>query len=191
MSSEADNRKENTVIPSTVAVYVPATPVTEQPSVRLFYDRRDGTIDGFLTVLNTKTGQKLVDKLPARSGQNGYTQTNWVPAKSPIPLWQPQVTYYLHLNFIADPLGQVFPLSPGGIGLFFPISTHPHNPQLIEQGANRRWHVGLHPENAYPGSAGCIVLLWDTPSRKRKVEALFQLLLQLGKTQQTILLTVL
>ena len=156
--------------------------------IRIFYDRRKGSIEGFLTVIDA-TGKKLLDKLPARSGQNGYTETNWVPAKSPIPLWQPQVDYYLHLNPIQN--GEVFPKKASGIGLFFPISTHPHNPHLIEQGHNRRWHVGLHPENAYPGSAGCIVLLWDTPVRKEKVETLFRLLMELRKTQTTVRLTVL
>jgi hypothetical protein len=147
-----------------------------------------GSIDGVLSVVDA-TGKKLIDKLPARSGQNGYTETNWVPAKSPIPLWQPQVTYYLHLKPIED--NDVFPTRPNGIGLFFPISTHAHNPALIEQGSNKRWHVGLHPENAYPGSAGCIVLLWNTPLRKAKVEGLFALLKILSKSQNVVQLTVL
>ena len=164
-------------------------PVTTFVSpLRLFYDRRKGSIEGVLTVMDA-TGKKLLDKLPARSGQNGYTETNWVPAKSPIPLWQPQISYYLHLSPVQN--GEVFPTKASGIGLFFPISTHPSNPDLIEQGKNRRWHVGLHPENAYPGSAGCIVLLWNTPARKRKVEALFSLLAEQGKTQATVQLTVL
>jgi hypothetical protein len=157
--------------------------------IRVFYDRRKGSIEGFLTVLDA-TGKKLFDKLPARSGQNGYTQTNWVPAKSPIPLWQPSVDYYLHLTPIHNGSDD-FPTNASGTGLFFPISTHPHNPDLIEQGNNRRWHVGLHPENSYPGSAGCLVLLWNTPARNRRVEALFALLLEQGKMQSTLRLTVL
>jgi len=168
---------------------LPTKSVPTQPSIRVFYDRRKGSIDGFLTVIDATTGKKLLDKLPARSGQNGYTETNWVPAKSPIPLWQPQVNYYLHLTPIEN--GTVFPTTASGIGLFFPISTHPYNPDLIEQGNNRRWHVGLHPENAYPGSAGCIVLLWNTPVRKAKVQALFALLQDLGKTKSVVQLTVL
>ncbi|MCS6267755.1 MAG: hypothetical protein H2174_09345 [Vampirovibrio sp.] len=168
---------------------ISTTSVPTPPSIRVFYDRRKGSIDGFLTVIDATTGKKLLDKLPARSGQNGYTETNWVPAKSPIPLWQPQVNYYLHLTPIEN--GEVFPKTASGIGLFFPISTHPHNPDLIEQGKNRRWHMGLHPENAYPGSAGCIVLLWNTPVRKAKVKALFTLLQDLGKTQAVVELTVL
>ena len=167
----------------------PATDLPIPPSIRVFYDRRKGSIDGFLTVIDATTGKKLLDKLPARSGQNGYTETNWVPAKSPIPHWQPKVDYYLHLTPIHN--GDDFPTQTSGIGLFFPISTHQHNPDLIEQGRNRRWHVGLHPENAYPGSAGCIVLLWNTPVRKAKVKALFTLLKELGKTQSVVELTVL
>jgi hypothetical protein len=80
-------------------VLTSATSVPTPPSIRIFYDRRKGSIEGFLTVIDA-TGKKLLDKLPARSGQNGYTETNWMPAKSPIPLWQPQVNYYSILSYL-------------------------------------------------------------------------------------------
>jgi hypothetical protein len=75
---------------------------------------------------------------------------------------------------------------------FFPISSG-DNRNLIMQpgGPGLRENVGLHKENKFDGSVGCIVLLWDTASRSRQVDKLFAFLNNLSKERQYIPLIVL
>jgi hypothetical protein len=55
-----------------------------------------------------------------------------------------------------------------GIGEFWRIGTGSDG-RVIERsdGVARRFDIGIHPENAYPGSLGCVVL-----PLKRQVKAL-------------------
>ena len=152
-----------------------------QPTYTLWYDRIPGTINGFLT-LQDQTGHKLFERLPARSGQRGYENTNWVRGCSPIPYTPSGKTEYIvHLDKMTN--GPLFPKTRAGIGQFIPISNHveserlisPSDPALLKQGL-KRLDIGLHPENAYVGSEGCVVLLWETRERKQRVKALFDFL---------------
>lgn len=145
----------------------------EKEMFKIYYDRQAGSIEGFLTVQKSVGEEvtKLFSRLPARSGQRGWENTSWQRGKSPIP-------YGSHKLLLK-------PVNPGtwpgktGIGEFFPIFTSDHDKRVIfdpKDGSKRRIDVGLHPENAIPGSAGCIVLLTDTPEKKSKVKELFSFL---------------
>lgn len=157
--------------------------------VYAFFDRSETTIDGYFTLMIKEPGRsarKLFERLPARSGQSGYTNTNWTRGKSPIPFG----IHHLWLKPV-DP--DKWP-DYNGIGEFYPISSNEKNKRKIQGLSNRakeRWDIGLHPENQYPGSAGCIVLLVDTLERKAAVKALFKFLRLLGAKQDTIRITVL
>jgi hypothetical protein len=153
---------------------------------RAFYDRQDHTIAGFFTLQVTQDGEttKLFDKLPARSGQNGFTSTDWVRSKSPIP----KGGYFLWLR----PLNKGQWAGERGIGEFFHISSSKDDPLIIHGPAGQqRVGVGLHPENKLPGSAGCIVLLADSEERRKVITELFALLVALGGEKDCLELTVL
>lgn len=149
--------------------------------ITAWYNRQPGTVDGFFTLQNND--RQLFTRMPARSGQRGFTDTSWERGKSPIP-------YGVHTLFLTpSSIGQL--PTGAGIGEFYPIGGA-INPRVIQGGvAQRRWDIGLHPENAYPGSAGCIVLRWDTPAWRIQVERLFIFLRKLAKTQKTMRLEVL
>lgn len=159
-------------------------------TIRAFYDRQPGTITGAFTLQSGTV--KLFDRLPARSGQRGHEGTSWIRGKSPIPFGEMRL-WLSSLN-----RGQM--AGERGIGEFFPISSG-DNRRLIAWrelgegpapgGTGERWDVGLHPENALPGSLGCIVLLTDTPQREAQVRRLFTYLNDLSKTQPWMRLTVL
>lgn len=143
-------------------------------------------MEGELTLIQREgaISKKLFERLPARSGQIGYTQPakEWIRGKSPIP----HGTWLLWLNS-KDP-GK---FEKKGIGEFFPISSTVNNPRLISQAEKQRWDIGLHPENIFRGSAGCVVLVWDTPARHQKVKELFNFLRSLVKTTPYLKITVL
>jgi hypothetical protein len=145
--------------------------------IRLFFDRTTRSIEGKVTLIYN--GVPLFEKLPARSGQVGYTTTEWVKGKSPIP-------YGKHTLWLYPK--QVGQLTPQGkeIGQFYPISSSLKSSRLLTNGKNERWDIGLHPENAFAGSAGCIVLLVNTPERLKTVKALFNCLDQLAREQDYI-----
>ena len=150
-------------------------------TVTAWYDRQKGTIEGLFT-LSGPTGN-LFTRMPARSGQEGYTDTDWVSGKSPIP-------YGVHTLFLKLSNAGEFP-SGGGLGEFYPIGQAQNSRLITGPTQQERWDIGLHPENAYPGSAGCIVLRWDTPALKIQVNRLFKFLGNLTKTQNAIRLEVL
>jgi hypothetical protein len=50
----------------------------------------------------------------------------------------------------------------------------------------RRVHIGLHFENDYVGSAGCVVLLQDTAIQLLKGKALFEFLAELATQYDVI-----
>lgn len=138
---------------------------------RAFFDRDPNSIDGAFTLqyFDHTTGQKVVPfhRLPARSGQRGWTKTDWTTAKSPIPFHED-----LWLSTNSVPLQ----MEPKGTP-FFPIGSSPKNIGTISGPKGyKRTNVGLHLENQYPGSAGCIVLLHDTPARHKGAWSLFEYL---------------
>lgn len=125
--------------------------------IKAFFDRNPKDINGFFTIQKTENGKttKLIDRVPARSGQGGYTGSSWVRGKSPIPFTSEvgSVPYRLWLN----PLNVGTRAGARGIGQFYNISTE-ENPNVIEMNGKQRLAIGLHEENALPGSAGCIVI---------------------------------
>lgn len=151
-----------------------------------YYDRRDKTIEGLFTLKSSNPADEADNliRLPARSGQRGYEGTSWERGKSPIPVGK----YWLWVG-----RGKDIGVQPGrtGIGEFYPISSGDDPRLIINVGRpmpkkNRlfRQDIGLHPENALPGSAGCIVILkdWDRLAERLRL---------LGKTQERIPLVVL
>ena len=122
---------------------------------KAYFKRRQDTIEAVFTLHRdgvpvTFKGQTF-ERMPARSGQFGSTNTSWQRGKSPIPLGR----HYLWLK--PRPLL----MTPGGD--FFPISSSKSNDRLItNKDGLERWDIGVHKENDKPGSAGCIVLLVDT-----------------------------
>lgn len=130
-------------------------------------------------------------QLPARSGQAGYLNAPWTRSRGAIP-YNHQVKggkLYLHLQPVKDPRGD---FNNNGIGLFFPISDSTEQTKTIKGFFSRevRFDIGLHPENRWNGSAGCIVLLWDNPQRESTVKALFDWLELQAKTKKYIELKV-
>lgn len=151
----------------------------------IFFDREENGIDGVLTLQkwDGNNATKIFECLPARSGLNGYTKTDWVTGKSPIP-WKRQKGYWM--NTAPVPLW----MEPRGTP-FFLISTKKGTGIIIDTKGRTRTSVGLHMENDYPGSAGCIVLLHNTPERKKAVLSLFEYLKKLRNHEPFIRLIVL
>lgn len=131
---------------------------------RAFYKRDLNSIDGVFTILNRHTGEKIFSRLPARSGQRGYTQYDWTRGKAPIPRGQ----HYIH--FQTPKQKDRWP-GRTGIGEFWSISNQLDNPRLIRDKKTGlyRYDIGIHPENSFPGSAGCIVLVIDTKAQREQV----------------------
>jgi hypothetical protein len=147
----------------------------------LYFDRNTSTIEGKVTlkILNKETNEVIqeVVRLQARSGQNGYTNTSWTTGKSPIPFGK-------HILWLDRTLQKGQWAIGKGIGEFYPISSSTANSDVIVDPANPkniRRAVGLHPENAYAGSAGCIVLVADTQTKKNDILKLRTELLLLHK----------
>lgn len=157
--------------------------------ITAYYDRQPGTVNGFFSLKaydpETRKERYLFEKLPARSGQQLYADTDNVTAKSPIHGGNHFLWIDTHKNN-----GAFFPDAPGAIGQFYSISTSPTNRTTCTYGSNKRTAVGLHPENAFPGSAGCVVLLHEGAIQQASVIALFSFLDALGKSQPTIKLKV-
>jgi hypothetical protein len=127
-----------------------------------YYDRQANTIEGLFTVRTVEDGRiiKELRQLKARSGQRGSENTSWVRGKSPIPFGE-------HYLWIDKPLQAWQSAGQSGIGHFLNISSGLDNRRLIlGPNGEMRDLIGLHPENKWIGSAGCIVLIetaqmWD------------------------------
>jgi len=118
--------------------------------IKAYFDRSSDTVDGKFTII--ESGVTVFKQVHTRSGQRGYTKTNWIRNKSPIPYGE----HWLWLR----------PLNPGaapgatGIGEFYNISSNTNDVLTIVGGPGEvRRAIGLHAENKYPGSAGCIVVV--------------------------------
>ena len=146
---------------------------------KAFFKRHANTIEGEFTL--QKDGVKIFDRLLARSGQEGYTDTSWRTGKSPIP-------FGVH-NLYLDPYQDRQRAGAKGIGEFFPIantSTSEIRALSYKTTGLVRKAIGLHEENMWKGSAGCIVIVspddWLTLSAKLK---------EIGKSQKSITIEVL
>jgi hypothetical protein len=136
---------------------------------KAYFDRTKGQLDGKFSIVDSRTGHKPFNQLPVRSGQRGYLDTSWQTGKSPIPYSQ-ECKYTLRID-LRNPLNYgTFPTG-GGIGEFWHIYNSPSNDTNLiigKENGQIRNSCGCHPENIYPGSAGCIVFLWDTEARKKE-----------------------
>ncbi|HWT40374.1 MAG TPA: hypothetical protein VN081_03870 [Dongiaceae bacterium] len=128
---------------------------------------------GHFTLQRTVNGklEVLFKQLPARSGQAGCP-VEWIPRKSPIPFG----TWRLNLDSIKAGRDEHY----DGIGEFFPISSG-DNQRILQGGlpGQVRYDVGLHWENQFPGSWGCVVLVDSTPEEIAQIRALFKTLREL------------
>lgn len=130
---------------------------------KAFYDRQPNTIHGWFTILEYDSEgsepQKIINRIPAVSGQKGYENSSWATAKSPIP-YNVEVKggkLWLWLSPVAGEISNS-PLAPTkGIGEFWPISSSETNRSLIVGLKNQqRAHIGGHDDNSLLGTAGCI-----------------------------------
>lgn len=154
-------------------------------AIKVYIDRYDGD-EGHVGVMSVRDseGHFLFEKLPLRSGQKGYGSTHWTPSRSPIPHSDQTKhgTLWLHPQYI-NYNGAKHPISTrkDGIGWFVPIGGTPQDPWVIEGKDGERTFIGIHPENAFKGSAGCPVLVHDTTERRAAATAFMHWLSELGK----------
>jgi hypothetical protein len=181
-----ETKKTTSTKTSTSAESPKETSSSKEAPAQMVYLRKKGTVEGTLQVKNAKGN--ILMSLDARSGKEGYTETDWERSKSPIPFSPKEDDYYLNLEPIED--GSVFAAETGKTGRFFPISSNESDTVTIAQEGKERSDIGLHTEDSEKGSKGCVVLLWDTPDRKKQVEDLYAKLGQLGKKQKNIRLSV-
>jgi hypothetical protein len=142
---------------------------------KAWYDKKKG----LFTIQDAK-GVPVFKRLLVRSGQRGFLNSPWVRQKGAIPT-NKQVAggkLYIHTTSIKDPKGD---FNNDGIGLFFPISDSLEQTLQIRGLKDRelREAIGLHPENKWDGSLGCIVLVWW--KSKARIEKLFSWLQELNK----------
>ncbi len=147
---------------------------------KIFYAKKAGQLTvqdhaGYPITFIYKKKSHVFKQLPVRSGQAGYLNAPWVRSRGAIPYNREVKSgkLYIHLQPVEDPRGD---FNNNGIGLFFPISDSTEQTKTIKGDDARevRFDVGLHPENKWVGSAGCIVLVWDTPAKREVAEALME-----------------
>ncbi len=142
----------------------------------MYFDRRFGTIEGALTlqmVTENKTILPLFKRLPARSGQSGHTASDndWERGKGAIPMgshWLSTKRESLQLSPLGTP--------------FYVISTVQGQRTIDGPNKQYRGNCGLHLENMWPGSAGCIALVCDRKPLMEKAVQLFNTLDYLNLT---------
>jgi len=136
-----------------------------------YYDRKKiNDINGFFTlqIVNSKNFNiiKRFEKLPARSGQYGFTDS-WTRGNSPIPYSKECVEdLYIWLDW---QLQSNEWSGKKGIGEFWFVGTGEDRFKIIGKNGKSRRNIGVHPENSFVGSLGCIVLLNETEKQKQKI----------------------
>jgi hypothetical protein len=149
-----------------------------------YYDRRAvQNVNGLFTIKTTLDDAIVEEfsKLPARSGQNGFLDS-WTTAKSPIPFSNELIS---DLYIWLDGQKQIGQWPTGGqIGEFWNISTDDDRVTIRGKNGKIRKVIGAHPENAYAGSAGCVVLLHETEEQKQRILAVRDYLKQLHEVRK-------
>lgn len=156
----------------------------------LWIDRHPNGIDCKVTLQEVTADNKVIkhfDKLPARSGQYGYTdwtkddiKGNWTQGKSPTPIgvhWMSTKREPLYISPVGTP--------------FYIFSTYQGSRKILGPDGRIRENAGLHLENNIPGTVGCTALLHDTMERKDRAWALFSYLDKLHKFEPFIKVVVL
>lgn len=135
-----------------------------------YFDRSKGlfTLQSFNS--DTEEMQTQFTRLPALSGQKDYQNTSWSTGKSPIPL-SSEVKEDYRLWLDNQYQENIWPWQDKNkIGEFWHISTGDDKRFIYSKdGAKVRNAIGLHVDNEYPGSAGCIVLVANTETQKLNI----------------------
>ena len=112
-------------------------------------------------------------ELKALSGQREYQETSWHSGKSPIPsnIDVEDETLYVWLKNPNQPGQKPDPRTGTGIGEFYYVSSRLSDKTRIWKYnyTAQRQFIGIHPDNKYPGSAGCIVLQHLKPEDEKKM----------------------
>lgn len=148
----------------------------------LYFDRTKGTIYGVVSLIKAEGNKavKVFSRLPARSGSFAGSNDDWIPGRSPIPFG------HHWMNTAPVPLW----MEPKGTP-FFLIGSEKGTGVIIGPNGKTRTAIGLHLENNIPGSAGCIVLEWDTTEKKKQAFALFSYLKALKSAEPFVEVVVL
>jgi hypothetical protein len=120
----------------------------------IYFDKSLKSVDGVLTMQATEVVDgktkvyTLFKRIPVKSGQQGFEGTNWVRGKSPIPFGKHK------LSTKSVPLQ----MEPKGTP-FFPIYSHSKDKNTIwsDDKKYKREAIGLHFDNQFPSSIGCVV----------------------------------
>lgn len=134
----------------------------------LYVKRTKGALYGTVTLKDPK-GEDIVTRVPMASGQLGYLsggQDDWVKGKGPTPIGD----WFLSTKR--------WPLQMEPVGTaFYAIGDEPGSSTIESpDGKIIRENIGLHLENRYPGTIGCVALMHDTAERASKANVLFQAL---------------
>ncbi len=135
-----------------------------------YFDRQSHTVKGAFTLQSVEHGEVdvLFSRLPATSGQAGYTGgglQDWVTGKSPIPMgrhWLSTKKEKLNISPVGTP--------------FYPVGSSIGSRVIYGPGTKSRTDCGLHLENLFPGTAGCIALDVSTKLRETRAYQLFAIL---------------
>jgi len=148
-----------------------------------YYDRSQGTINGSFSVQTSLDGLVVENfsKIQARSGQRGFDDS-WTPAKSPIPYSTEILGEYSLWLTNQNQKGQW--AFGSGIGEFWAISTEEDRVTIKGKNGKIRREIGAHPENEFPGSAGCIVLVAESELQKQRILAVRNYLIFLRDTRK-------
>lgn len=152
----------------------PKEPEDFQGRYRVFVARREQDIECQLTVMDTHTGKPVtgLEKLGCRSGQPGFSGYKpfrlWRRGYSPIPFTQaphPDLKKYTAPNLIISLSGSPFQpkqydAGRAGIGEFWRVGSTNQDPATTYSYRRnlKRLALGIHPENEYVGSRGCVVI---------------------------------
>lgn len=153
----------------------------------IYFDRTEGRLHGVLTLQYVNPfGEaiKVFERLPVASGQYGFLaggSQDWVRGKGATPFGRHWMSTKKEPLVSAQPFGTPF----------YPIGTDKGSRIIKGPNGQIREHIGLHLENHIPGSAGCPVLLNDTPVRECMANALFAYLDTLHKYEPFIRFVVL
>lgn len=130
--------------------------------IEIFVKRYQSSIEGDLSFIRRDNSDTPIEDLclrniKIRSGQKP-TLNDWQRGVSGCPvgkflLWtgRKYIRQYNDLNAEGKEIARFYPISSG-------IDNH----RLIKQGGKTRNEIGLHDENDYPGSQGCIVVVNNT-----------------------------
>lgn len=140
--------------------------------IKIYVKKKKASFNAILTiaVLNedgSVNEEKSLRDIACRSGKWNWERNPKITGDDPVPdgkmyLWNKR-GYIQQYNDL-DAVG-------GEIGRFYPISDNLTNHRLISHKTTpstkkSRWDIGLHDENSFPGSSGCIVVIDNKDFRK-------------------------